>query len=109
MTGTEKHSGGADFAMTELDQRLRGVAGAAVSAAVLERFSRLIKQLEAAKGSGLPPEDFAATETVLKAVAAAVEVVVAFRKFHQFSSDEDCDQAEDKTCTKLKWNRTENN
>jgi hypothetical protein len=93
MTGLETQNGGFDFATTELDERLRGPDGAAAAVGVLERFSSLIKRLEEERGSGLPPEDFAATEAVLKAVAAAVQTVIAFRKFHQSSPDEGCDAA----------------
>lgn len=82
---TEEKTDSPDFAITELDEQLRGPEGSAVRDKILARFSQLIKSLEDKKTSGLSPDDFAATETCRKAVATAAEAVITFTQFHEVS------------------------
>lgn len=87
MTMSEEQKSDIGLAMTELDDRLRGPEGTAISAAILGRFANLINELEEAKLSGLDPESFARAEALLKAVATASKTVIAFTKFHQLSAE----------------------
>lgn len=89
MTTVEQKEGGTEFAMTELEERLRGPQGEAFAVTVLARFDKLIKDLEKSKTIGLAPDKFALTETLLKAVAAAAQTVIAFTKFHHAVSHDD--------------------
>jgi hypothetical protein len=86
MTPIEQNSDVPEFAMTELEERLREPDGKAVAATICAHFDKLIKDLEQSKKHGLAPEEFAGTETLLKAVAAAVQTVIAFTEFHHPAS-----------------------
>lgn len=65
------------FAVTELEGKLRGPDGPALRNRLVGRFDSLIKDLNAYMSSGPAPADYAGAEVVLKAIAAAREVVVS--------------------------------
>ncbi|MEJ1160525.1 hypothetical protein [Prosthecomicrobium sp. N25] len=67
-----------DFGMTDLEEVLRGPEGAFVRAGLIERFRVLQEETRAAMDAGLTPDDFAKAEALLRGLAAASKLVLAF-------------------------------
>jgi hypothetical protein len=64
------------FAVTELEGKLRGPDGKALRDALIVGFDNITNDLSAYIASGPAPADYAGAETMLKAIAAAREVVI---------------------------------
>jgi hypothetical protein len=74
----DAHSGPpADFAMTELEEALKGPDGKSAAAAILARFDNLAEEIAAHQRSGPSPRDYARAEVIGNALAAAREIVIA--------------------------------
>jgi hypothetical protein len=64
------------FALTELEGKLRGPGGKALQEAFAARFDCIIRDLHDYIASGPDPAGYAGAEAMLKAIAAAREVVI---------------------------------
>jgi hypothetical protein len=68
-----------DFGMTDIEEALRGPQGPSVRQELLERLDRLTGEFSEKLRLGLPPTDYARAQAIANALAAAREVVVAFK------------------------------
>jgi hypothetical protein len=65
------------FAVTELEGKLRGPDGKALRNALIVKFDNITKDLNSYIASGPAPADYAGAEAMLKAIAAAREIVIS--------------------------------
>ncbi len=66
------------FGMTELEERLRAEDAATVKVEALRQLAGMRDRLEAARGDGLSPDDFARSERLVIALAAARAILAPF-------------------------------
>lgn len=66
------------FGATELEERLRAQDGSAVKVDALKQLALLHDRLTAARADGLSPDDYARSETLFSALAAARAILAAF-------------------------------
>jgi hypothetical protein len=67
----------ARFAMTELEEALKGPDGKLVAGAILSRFDNLAGEIAAHQRAGPSPRDYAKAEAIGNAIAAARKIVIA--------------------------------
>jgi hypothetical protein len=65
------------FAMTELEEKLKGPDGKSVADAVLSRLDELAAEIAAHQRAGPSPRDFAQAEVIGHAIAAARAIVIS--------------------------------
>jgi hypothetical protein len=68
------------FAMTELEEALKGPDGKLVASALLSRLDNLAGEITAHQHSGPSPRDYAQAEVIGSANAAAREIVIAISR-----------------------------
>ena len=68
-----------DFGMTDLEEQMRGAAGAERRAAIVARFVALEQAIAAHMAAGVSPEDFNRNRIYREALAHARKIVIAFR------------------------------
>lgn len=68
-----------DFGMTEIEERLRADTDGSCRAGLVESFDAARREIESAIAAGLSPADFERATAILISLAAARELVLAFR------------------------------
>lgn len=66
------------FGMTDLEERLRAQDATAAKVEALEQLAAMRDRLEAARGDGMSPDDFARSERIVTALAAARAILGPF-------------------------------
>jgi hypothetical protein len=65
------------FAMTELEEALKGADGKSAASALLSRLDELAGEIAAHQRAGSSPRDYAQAEAISNAIAAARKIVIA--------------------------------
>jgi hypothetical protein len=68
------------FAMTELEEALKGPDGKSASDAILSRLDNLAAAIAAHQRAGPSPRDYAQAEVIGNAIAAARRVVISISR-----------------------------
>lgn len=72
------------FGMTELEERLRAEDATAVKDEALKQLATIHGQLDDARNSGLAPDDYARSDTLVSALAAARAILAPFPLYKEF-------------------------
>jgi type III secretion system YseE family protein len=80
VTDPATNGDGADFGMTDLEERLRGPGGAAEADRLIARLAGLRDQVEAELKRGLAPGDYQRAQDLAKSLAAAATIMIGVRR-----------------------------